>query len=407
MASDNNYASMTPDENIELKFAVPASAGEVRDFVLVSKGYYEPTGTYFIYTWDGSKWAQRDGWSVAGSGDQTQTFDLSMWMPDPAGEYKVRIWQDFWYDPAGINYVGLTQGATSATMIYATDLRKSLDVTSLLAAPDGSRDEWGPDDSGYPYTRSRNRWVEVKWTGLTNNNPPTTNPVSITDPCSATPTISWTYADADSDVQQQYEVQVWTGTGGSGTNMWNPGVATGTVTSVPYAGSALVAGETYYARVRAFDGKSWGGWSEQFWTLSTTCINKPPTTNPVSITDPCSTTPTISWTYADADSDVQQEYEVQVWTGTGGSGTNMWNPGVVPGTITSVQYAGSPLVDGETYYALVRAFDGKNWGEWSEVSWTYSTTCVPTPEFPSVFIPAAMIIGLTGAVFLIHRRREH
>ena len=31
----------------------------------------------------------------------------------------------------------------------------------------------------------------------------------------------------------------------------------------------------------------------------------------------------------------------------------------------------------------------------------------PSPEFPSAFLPAAMIIGLLGAVLLIHRTREH
>lgn len=274
---DNNYASMTPGESISLEFAVPESTGSgtVRDFVFVSKGYYEPQGTYFIYTWDGSNWAQRDGWTVSGSGDMTKAFDLSSWMPDPAGDYKVRIWQDYWYDPAGINYVGLSQGATDATMISAFDLRKNLDVTNQLISIDGNRDEWGISDSGYPYNRARNRWVEVKFTGLTINTPPTTNPVTVTDICSETPTISWTYNDVDSDIQQQYDVQVWTGAGGTGTVMWNPVVGTGDISSVTYAGTSLTAGETYYARIRAFDGKSWGGWSEASWTYPEICVPTP------------------------------------------------------------------------------------------------------------------------------------
>ncbi len=35
------------------------------------------------------------------------------------------------------------------------------------------------------------------------------------------------------------------------------------------------------------------------------------------------------------------------------------------------------------------------------------TTCTDTPEFPSIFLPAAMIIGFLGAVLLIQRTREH
>jgi hypothetical protein len=126
-------------------------------------------------------------------------------------------------------------------------------------------------------------------------------------------------------------------------------------------------GETYYARVRAFDGMDWGGWSECDWTLP---ANTPPTTNPVSVPNPESPTPTIVWTYGDAEGDPQVQYEVEVWTEAGGSGTCVWDPSVGSGTDTSVVYAGAALVMGETYYARVRAFDGMDWGGWSECDWT-------------------------------------
>jgi len=35
------------------------------------------------------------------------------------------------------------------------------------------------------------------------------------------------------------------------------------------------------------------------------------------------------------------------------------------------------------------------------------TTCTNAPEFPSIFLPATMIIGFLGAVLLIQRTREH
>lgn len=264
-ASDNDYAYMDAAETITLTFPVPGmAADDVRDFVFVAEGYYEPMGTYFIYTWDGSSWAQRDGWSIEGDGDQVRDFDLSLFLPDPNGEYKVRIWQDYWYEPAGIDYVGITSGSTSGTMVSAYDLRKSLDVTTELTASDDNKDTW----PGYSMTRVRNRWVEVTWTGLAVNTPPTTNPVTVTGVSSPTPTISWTYNDADGDPQDQYEVEVWTGPGGTGTIMWDPAPGTGTSTSVVYAGSSLVDGETYYARVKAFDGTSWGGWSEASWVAT-------------------------------------------------------------------------------------------------------------------------------------------
>ena len=62
-------------------------------------------------------------------------------------------------------------------------------------------------------------------------------------------------------------------------------------------------------------------------------------------------------------------YEVEVWTGPGGSGINEWSPDLVSSQFTSVIYAGNLLVSRKTYYVRVRAFDGVNWGGWSETSW--------------------------------------
>ncbi|NIA11458.1 MAG: PKD domain-containing protein, partial [Nitrospiraceae bacterium] len=101
--------------------------------------------------------------------------------------------------------------------------------------------------------------------GLGTNIPPTTNPISVTNTESLTPTISWTYGDADGDPQMSYEVEVWTGPGGSGINEWSPDLVSSQFTSVVYAGNSLVSGKTYYVRVRAFDGVNWGGWSETSW----------------------------------------------------------------------------------------------------------------------------------------------
>jgi len=292
--SDDSYASMTPLESTAFAFDAPALAGEVRDFVFISEGYYVPMGTFFIYTWDGTGWQQRDGWSQEGSTDQTETFDLSLWLPDTDGDYKVRIWQDYWYNGARIDYVGLTQGSTAGTLDTAQDLRNTANrgatgpipwadsvVKTAVSASDNSYMlyplEWATDyyygTNGYP---QRDRWLEVEWTGLIVNAPPTTNPVIITDETTPTPTISWTYGDADSDPQAQYEVEVWTGSGGTGTNVWDPAVGTGTGTSVVYAGSALTPGQTYYARVKAYDGTSWGAWSEASWTFP---ANQPPVAN--------------------------------------------------------------------------------------------------------------------------------
>ena len=42
-----------------------------------------------------------------------------------------------------------------------------------------------------------------------------------------------------------------------------------------------------------------------------------------------------------------------------------------------------------------------------EVTGELKDSTIPTPEFPSAFLPATMIIGFLGAVLLIQRTREH
>lgn len=263
-SSDDVYAYMARGESISMEFAAPEDTGQERDFIIVSEGYYVPIGTYFIYTWDGTDWVQRDAWTIEGAGDQTRTFDLSLWLPDPDGDWKIRIWQDYWWNGAGIDYVGIMRGVEAGIMDNAYDLKKSMDVTSLLIASDDNRDNWSAD------TSARDRWVEVLWEPFEINTPPTTNPVMIINPASSTPTISWTYNDVESDPQVMYEVEVWTGPGGTGTNVWDPASGAGAMTSVVYAGTPLIPGGTYYARVKAYDGFAWGGWSEASWTVPET-----------------------------------------------------------------------------------------------------------------------------------------
>lgn len=199
---DANRQKLIPKGEIYLEFPVqPQDAGTIRDFVFVSRGYYEPflDGTYLIYTYDGSNWVQRDSYNFPGSLFDKQ-FDLSMFLPDPLGEYKARIWQDYQYEPAGIDQVSMTVGGTDAPLNYAWDFRTSTNVLSLLSAADNIKDEW----SSCP----RNRLVEVRFTPpIPINIPPSTNPVSVTNGCSSTPVISWTYADTENSSQASAEVQ--------------------------------------------------------------------------------------------------------------------------------------------------------------------------------------------------------
>jgi hypothetical protein len=268
--ADGIYAYMNEGEEIAIKYALPPQAENTqRDFIVKSKGYYIPSGTFFFYTWDGSRWAQRDGWSILYDGDQRRTFDLSLWLPDPNGEYKVRIWQDFFYYPAGVDYVGLTHDSVEATMNLATDLMTEESVIDKINTPDNIEYEWDWGSGMW----DRSRWLELGWTDTFINTPPSTEPVFVTNTGSSTPKINWTYHDIDGDRQAGYEIEVWTGPDGTGSNIWDPSPKVGDANSSTYAGPILSNGTIYYARVKAFDSTSWGGWSESWFSISS---NRPP-----------------------------------------------------------------------------------------------------------------------------------
>lgn len=251
-AADGDRVAMHPEDSIAVSFSETDRDLPERDFIFLSRGYYVPRGgTFLVYTWDGASWVQRDARSTTGSSDSTMTFDLGLFLPDPAGDFKVRVWQDYKYEGARIDYAGLIAAGTPGTLSYARDLRggSSVDIIGLTQAIDGSRLILGAG--------SRDRWSEYRWSGISTVLPPTTNPVSV-----AYPNISWTYSDPQSLPQANYYVEAWTGSGGSGTIMWNPAMGSGTGTSVTYAGTSLTPSATYYVRVRANNGTVWGGWSE-------------------------------------------------------------------------------------------------------------------------------------------------
>jgi len=270
--ADNDYQRMAPGEKIRVDFTAPPPTGAQRDFVLVSEGYYIPTGhTFFVYTWDGAAWVLRDGYSFPYPGDELKSFDLSLFLPDPDGEYKVRLWQDFMsgYGNASIDYIGFRSGAGQGILEAALDLRYLPDQEPNVAAtyPDNLMG-WVEKSDNVRYhihswdTGGRNRWSEFQWITGESNMPPVTSPVVIQGD-----TIFWTYNDADADPQANFEVEIWTGPGGSGENKWDPPVSGGGTTALDYNGPPLADG-TYYVRVKASDGTNWGGWSETLWFVA-------------------------------------------------------------------------------------------------------------------------------------------
>lgn len=259
VAADADYVQMGSGQEMLLAFPAPPLASDlVREFVFVTKGYYIPKGdSYLVYTWDGSDWILRDGFTYAGT-DQFHSFDLSLFLPDPNGEYRVRVWQDYQWEPAGIDYVQMSSGASAVPLSTAWDYRYGMDIKPEVFASDDQRIEW----SGCPRDRVTEFFFDPP---PVSNFPPGTCPVTATD--SSQPQICWTYFDRDGEAQVSAEVQIWTGPNQTGTNVWNPAVFNGTASCVTYSGQSLAPG-TYYACVRAFDGRDWGGWCWGSFTVS-------------------------------------------------------------------------------------------------------------------------------------------
>jgi hypothetical protein len=263
-SADNQYVQMGTGNKFSFAFAAaPLPTGQTRDFLLVSEGYYIPHGdTYFVYTWDGTKWAQRDAVSFTTPTNvfSTKVFDLSSYLPDPQGEYKVRIWQDYCYETAGIDFVGMNVDTLVGALATAQDLRNAADITaSVTQQGDSSTFSYPygqPNSSG---VRPRDRWTEFSWTGLPFHVPPE---VPTGQLASLGGNIRWGYYSPTADLQVGFDIQVWTGANATGSVVWSPATFTQATKVIRYTGTPLVPGRTYYLRIRLYDGVAWGAWVE-------------------------------------------------------------------------------------------------------------------------------------------------
>jgi hypothetical protein len=122
---------------------------------IVNKCYQMPA-SYYIATWDGSSWVDRGVLHYPVILD-TQIFDLSRYLPDVNGEYKVRIRQqsDSWrYDYAAIDYISLRIGGIDYQPVTAVNLTYQGDILYAIGVNDGILAE------------VPNNEIEVAWTGL-------------------------------------------------------------------------------------------------------------------------------------------------------------------------------------------------------------------------------------------------
>lgn len=90
---DGNYAFMDMGDTINLTFPYSPPQYNSRSLILVSQGYYKAVGhTFYVSTWDGENWVQRFEYiSFDFQTDMLAEFDLSAYLPDADGKYRVKV----------------------------------------------------------------------------------------------------------------------------------------------------------------------------------------------------------------------------------------------------------------------------------------------------------------------------
>ena len=184
---------------------------------------------------------------------------------------------------------------------------------------------------------------------------------------STTPTLSWTSSGANS-----YDIYFGTAS--------NPPLVVSGTTNASYSPSVLSYGTTYYWKIVAKNNCG-GSAAGAVWSFTTVCatLGTPSSPSPANGATGISTSPSLSWTGANASS-------YQVYFGTAS------NPPLVT-TTTSATYSPAPLSNNTTYYWKIVARN--NCGDSaSGAVWSFTTAC-GTPGAPSALSPLNGAAGIS------------
>jgi fibronectin type 3 domain-containing protein len=204
-------------------------------------------------------------------------------------------------------------------------------------------------------------------------------------------TLSWSVS-ASADITEQ---RIYRGTA-SGTYGVTPVALFSNNTSATYTDAGLTPGTTYFYGLNAFDGSNESATTEVMVTPVDDLIPAAPSA-PLAVDTPSDNggSANLSWTVSTS-SDVAEQ---RLYRGTV-SGTYGGTPvATVAGNSTAV-YTDSGLVDGTSYYYVVRAFDGTSESASSaEVSVVSSDNIVPTASFtdpnPTTNVAVDQVVGVS------------
>jgi hypothetical protein len=86
--------------------------------------------------------------------------------------------------------------------------------------------------------------------------------------------------------------------------------------------------------------------------------------------------------------------------------TNNLNPPII-GSTTGLEFTDTNVLAGQYYYQVLPVVGGDYVFICGATSLPVTvTSCASTPEFPSLFLPVTLIIGLLGTVLYIQKTRE-
>lgn len=248
--------------------------------------------------------------------------------------------------------------------------------------------------------------VQGAWSDFTNFTPSTNaipvatllSPISNATVGTLTPTLQFSYSDPDGDSQSGYQVQVRRYS--DQVVFWDPGQGAGAVTSVVYAGTALVGGTRYEWRARVQDSKSaWSNYSGWESFTPQAAPNPPTSITPSGLQN--TLTPTVSGTYNQGTGAAEAAYQYDIRQG----GVTIYQSGDVTATAIATGQAygtnnpsdtpSSPpaLAWGTSYEIRARSKDSNGaysaWTAWQ----AFSTNAAPTT--PTNLSPSGAVTGDT------------
>ncbi|MCH7878960.1 MAG: right-handed parallel beta-helix repeat-containing protein, partial [candidate division Zixibacteria bacterium] len=215
-----------------------------------------------------------------------------------------------------------------------------------------------------------------------------------------TPTIFWSYVDTTA-TQTAFEIEVGSDLDWSVAENWSPGPVFSSDTSVVYAGTPLTGGTDYYARVRVFNGSSWGGWAEVFFHKN----DRPSVGRPSAPLEQDSAVFDALRLKAFASFDLDNDpltYEFELYSDPALTQLVYSEGGFSsPAGIITSEYIGG-LSPGSMYWHRVRSFDGWEFSEWSDsvLFHTRQSRSVRVPlDFP--LIRTALVSSAEGDTILV------